>query len=166
MLPANPFGPGPYTSHAGTLELLHHREIAPLAASLATMDPWRTLGYQSFALQRYLEQADPALRCYGLRRANDLAGVACIRFPWLRGPYLELLAILPKFQGQGLGGAIVDWWEAQARPMAGNLWTATSEWNTGARKFYQRAGFLEVGRLPDLVAPGRTELLLRKPLAG
>ena len=39
------------------------------------------------------------------------AGAVSIRFPWLKGPYLELLALLPPFQRQGIGAGILTWFE-------------------------------------------------------
>jgi ribosomal protein S18 acetylase RimI-like enzyme len=43
-----------------------------------------------------------------------------------------------------------------------NLFACVSDFNTGARRFYRRQGFVEVGPLPDLLVSGSAEILLRK----
>jgi ribosomal protein S18 acetylase RimI-like enzyme len=45
------------------------------------------------------------------------------------------------------------------------LWVCASDLNSRAIAFYERHGFNRVGIIPDLVAPGATELLVRKRLA-
>ena len=42
------------------------------------------------------------------------------------------------------------------------LFTSSDGDNRAAARFYRALGFQRVGRLPDLVAPGRTEILWRK----
>jgi ribosomal protein S18 acetylase RimI-like enzyme len=85
-----------------------------------------------------------------------------LRSPWLRGPYIEVLAVLPQAQGGGAGRALVAWAAAQG---GGNLWACVSAFNHGARAFYARSGFVEVTALADLVADGHDEILLRRRLA-
>jgi ribosomal protein S18 acetylase RimI-like enzyme len=55
--------------------------------------------------------------------------------------------------------------EKEARLATKNLWTVVSESNVRARHFYQAAQFVEVASLPDLVARGYNEILLRKTLS-
>ena len=89
-----------------------------------------------------------------------------IRSPWLAGPYLQLLAVLPMLQGSGTGSAILTWYEATA--MAArmrNAWLCVSGFNVDAQRFYERYGYQLAGRLPDLMRDGDDELLMRKNLA-
>jgi GNAT superfamily N-acetyltransferase len=136
---------------------------AQLAGRLAAMDPWRRLGYPADRLQGYLAADSPALVRYRVDVEGGLAGAMTVRWPWLHGPYLELLAVLPEAQGRGLGGALLDWLAVQAGSSR-NLWVAVSAFNTGARRFYARHGFVEVGAVPGLVRDGFDEILLRKAL--
>lgn len=145
------------------MRLLHEDEIDALAARLGGMDPWARLGYGAGALANYLRRDDPALRRLVLERDGRPAGMMALRAPWLRGPYIELLAVMPDHQGGGLGRAMVEWAAAQAAG-APNLWACVSAFNTSARAFYASAGFEEVAPLPDLVAPGQDEILLRRRL--
>jgi GNAT superfamily N-acetyltransferase len=136
-------------------------DLRPLAEALAAMDPWRTLGFSADALHRYLGREDAALHRFIIERDGAVGGLLAVRLPWLRGPYIELLAVLPSAQGGGVGRSIMDWTRAQAALAGANLWACVSAFNEPARRFYAASGFVEVGQLDDLVAPGEAEILLR-----
>ena len=89
-------------------------------------------------------------------------GVVCIRYPWLRGAYLELLAIYPTQQKQGLGKEIMLWFEKEVQQTSCNLWALVSSFNDKAQCFYEHIGFTEIGTITDFVVSGHDELLLRK----
>jgi GNAT superfamily N-acetyltransferase len=74
------------------------------------------------------------------------------------------LALFDPHQGKGLGFEIMSWLEKEARPASQNLWALVSAFNTKGRAFYQRAGFVELVPLTDLVKAGCDEILLRKRL--
>ena len=131
-----------------------------IAARLTAMDPWQRLGYCAEALTGYLTQESPSLTRWALHDGAALAGVVAVRFPWLRGPYLELLAVFPEAQGRGLGAEALGWLQREAA-REGNLWVMVSAFNGGARRFYRRHHFAEIGRVPDLVRPGHDEVLMR-----
>ncbi len=144
---------------------LHLGEARPLAEALAGMDPWGRLGFKPAVLTTYLEKRDGALSVYGIEIGGHLAGGMTLRYPWLKGPYLELLAVLPAYQKHGLGRLALEWAMARARHGgAGNLWACVSAFNTPARAFYHRLGFVETCQLDDLVRDGEAEMLLRKRL--
>jgi ribosomal protein S18 acetylase RimI-like enzyme len=92
------------------------------------------------------------------------AGAVRIQDPWLYGPYLALLAILPGSQGMGLGAAVLQWMESEVRGSSNNIWACVSSFNTEALRFYQRHGFETIGVIPDLLRPGFSEILIRKHL--
>jgi diamine N-acetyltransferase len=133
-----------------------------LATALVAVDPWRTLGSDAGKLADYLMAKDPhchrRLICHG----GEMAGVVAIRDPWLYGPYLALLAVLPKHQRSGIGSTVLGWMEGQARALADNMWVCVSSFNVRAQHFYQRHGFVCVADLDALVHPEHSERLLRK----
>ena len=139
-------------------------EAGAAAAALSGMDPWLTLEYRAESLEAHLRRPDPSFYKYALEKGGELAGVVCLRHPWLLGPYLETLGLWPGFQGQGLGETVINWLIESCRERARNLWTAVSAFNHRARRFYARHGFVEVGVLTDLVKPGFNEILLRRIL--
>jgi len=163
---ALPFAARSYPLTTCTLRRIENGDRAVPKASemLATMDPWLTLGYSSENLLKLLRRKDSALSRYWVLLSQEPAGVVCVRNPWLRGPYLELLAVFSPYQNMGIGSQIMRWIEEQARPKSGNVWVLVSSFNGRARKFYRSNGFYEITTLPDLVKPGYDEILLRKTL--
>lgn len=63
---------------------------------------------------------------------------------------------------------LLDAVELGALALATDLFALANAENEGARHFYARRGFVEVGRLDGYVAPGLHEVVLRKrrPSAG
>ena len=165
MSPASPFARDRHALDHGRLRLLEPADRQPLAEALAVLDPWASLGYGPTALESYLGRDDPALIRFVIERGDDdRAGILAVRYPWLRGPYIEMLAVFPAHQGLGLGRTVMAWTMAQAAMVAPNLWVCVSAFNSAARAFYAAQGFIEVAPLDGLVAPGESELLLRRRL--
>ncbi len=141
-------------------------EAGPLAQAVAALEPWRTYAYPADRLAAFLACPEPGAPRFVFRREDEVAGGIGLRLNWMRGPYIQFLAVLPPFQCRGFGSAVIGWVEGQAR--AGderNLWIAASEINEHARRLYERLGFREVAKLDDLVCEGRSEILYRKRLA-
>jgi GNAT superfamily N-acetyltransferase len=138
-----------------------------VAAKIAAIAPWAVMGYPADSLARFLAAPDEGASRYLIEVEGVEAGAMSVRFPWLKGPYLELLALLPPFQGRGLGATIMAWFEWQAVKIgARNLWVCASSFNDGALRFYARHGFRPAATLPGLVADGYDEILLRKSPLG
>jgi GNAT superfamily N-acetyltransferase len=132
--------------------------------ALASMDPWKTLGYTVSGLAKYLTRADASLERFSWVVSDRPVGVVCVRYPWLRGPFVEMLAVLPGEQGRGVGRDVLSWVEGNSRWSGGNVWVTVSAFNGRARDFYLQCGYEEVGRLPCLIAANQDEILLRKML--
>jgi len=140
-------------------------EIAALAQAFASMEPWVSYAYPASAMVTYLAATEPGAPRFAVRCGDAIAGVAGLRLSWLRGPYIQLLALLAPFQRRGIGSAFLDWAEAEARTAGQrNLWIAASEINDDAMRLYERKGFAAVARLDDLVCEGFAEILMRKRL--
>lgn len=144
------------------VQALGPEQAGSIAARLAVMDPWLTLGYSAETLARGLQITHPDLTRYLALRDGEIQGLIVIRYPWLRGAYIELFAILPGAQGQGLGAAALDFLEETYQGRTGNLWLLVSGFNANARRFYERHGFRPIGLIPDLVVAGQDEVLMRK----
>ncbi len=95
----------------------------------------------------------------------DLAGGMIIRDPWLVGPYLQTIALLPSHQSRGIGRLMLGWFEARAA-LAGhrNIWLCVSAFNVEAQTFYQSHGWSHAAELADLIRDGDGEMLMRKRL--
>lgn len=140
-------------------------DAGPLAKAVSALEPWRTYDYPAVKLADYLARHEPGAPRFVLQYEGKLAGGMGLRLNWMRGPYVQFLAVLPPFRCQGLGSALLAWVEAQARAEGErNLWIAASEINAHARRLYERLGFREVAKLDDLVCDVRAEVLYRKRL--
>lgn len=158
----NPFHVSAVDLNPCTLLPLDPDSAGVMAGWLVSMDPWKRLEYRESGLLAYLTRTDPALARYRITVGKELVGVLCIRYPWLRGPSLELIAILDGFRQKGLGSAVLEWMEKGARGICPNLWTTVSFFNHRAVAFYEKHGFREVVILRDFLKPGEDEILLRK----
>ena len=137
-----------------------------LGTGLAAIDPWARYAYTPAALTAYLGAHEPDAPRFEILLEREIAGAVGIRRNWLRGPYLQLLGVLPEFQNHGVGERTLVWFETEARSYgAQNLWVAASDFNARALAFYERHDFVRVATLADLVAPDSAEILLRKRLA-
>ena len=141
-----------------------HEQARAIAEVLAASEPWLTLNFSPASLANYLIRDDAALRRYAVFVDDQLAGVICVRYPWLRGPYIELLGLFPECRGKGIGKQLLAWAETEARREAANLWVVASSFNHQALSFYQDLGFYPIGPMQGLVSPGQDEILLRKRL--
>ena len=151
---------GPLQFHA--LAALEPGLAAVIGETLAVMDPWKTLGYGAEALAHGLESPHPEVTRYLAMRSGEPQGLVVVRYPWLRGAYIELFAVLPGAQGRGVGRAALAFIESRYRERTANLWLLVSGFNAGARRFYEQAGFRPIGVIADLVMAGQDEVLMRK----
>lgn len=158
----HPFPTQPCLLNTCSLRPLEKEHCISCAHILASMDPWRSLGYRPEALTRYLSRTDPALARYVIAVEGETAGVICIRYPWLMGSFLEVLAVFAPFQGRGIGKEVILWIEHLTHKACRNVWTTVSGENVSGQRFYAAMGFLEVAVLKDLILSGRNEILLRK----
>jgi len=72
------------------------------------------------------------------------------------------VAVRRDLRGAGLGRRLME--EAIRVAGAEGARALVLNAQVAAAAFYRKLGFVEVGRLPDLIAPGHTEILLRKGL--
>jgi ribosomal protein S18 acetylase RimI-like enzyme len=76
--------------------------------------------------------------------------------------YLQLIALRPGMESSGVGRALLG---AVEGAMTGRfLVLSVSDFNEGAQRFYERAGYERVGELKSAVLPDVRELIYRKRL--
>jgi ribosomal protein S18 acetylase RimI-like enzyme len=147
-----------------SLRQLDDRAAKKLGVAIASMDPWRTLRIGPETIARQLLEPEDHLRQHEICLKKECAGAIVVRAPWLYGPYISLLAILPDYQAMGLGAAVLRKVANETKPRPKNIWVCVSSFNQRAQRFYTRNGFEHVGTLPGLIRPKFTELLMRKRL--
>jgi len=164
-MPDDPFSAEQYVLQSCTLgALMSNADADFVSRQLAKIDPWRSLGYSSEGLCRYFLRKDPALSRYLVFVNNRKAGIVCVRYPWLRGAYIEMIGLSESFQGMGIGREVIGWIEAQTLAASQNIWAMVSAFNKRAISFYERAGFVKIAPVHDLIRRGEDEILYRKPI--
>jgi ribosomal protein S18 acetylase RimI-like enzyme len=156
---------GTHEIAGGILRPLSPANAGSLGEALAAIPPWSTISWPASRLAGTLKNWPTGVRRFELVAQGELAGTISIQYPFLYGPYLQLLAILPGFQGRGLGFECLDWMEREARAaQARQLWLCVTSYNTRARVFYERFGFEEAALLDKLATDMSDEVFMRKRL--
>lgn len=140
-------------------------EAPALAARVVAIDPWARLGLPAAAMAERMTRPSPGPHRFVVERDGAVVGYVAVRHPFMRGPYLETIAIFPEAARRGLGRRVIEWMVREVEGLEANLWLCVTEWNAPARAAYAALGFVEIGPIPDLVAPGQSEIFMRKPLA-
>ncbi len=79
--------------------------------------------------------------------------------------YVRWVGVAAGATGLGIGPRLLQCVEHDLRQNSVfRLLLLCTAWNHGARRFYERMGFSEIGRLPDWVLKGTTEVLYAKHL--
>lgn len=148
------------------LRALEPQDIATLSQRFAAIEPWTLYPFSAAAFETFFTQHDPGAERFAFVSDDCLAGAAVIRPNWLRGPYLQFLTVFPEFHGKGFAPAFLKWFESEAKKgQHKNLWVATSDFNTKARRIYAKFGFEPAANIDDLVKNGVNEILMRKKLS-
>jgi diamine N-acetyltransferase len=136
-----------------------------LGPACAAIGPWQVYGMAGDRLADAMARDVAGEMTYQVLVGGARAGAVMIRHPWLIGPYLAMLAVLPAFQGQAVGDAVLRWYEARAREGGlRNIWLCVSGFNDGAQRFYRAHGWEQTAVIPGMVVDGVDELLMRKVL--
>ena len=142
-------------------------DLLPLAESLASLELFAAYGLGNAAVlhARWKGGMDRGDRFWIAEHSGQPAAI-CWWLPrgaFALAPYLRLLAVAPQHQGHGLGAKLLTKFEAETADSTHGWFLLVSEHNTMASSFYQRAGYVEAGRLPGFAAPNVTERVLWKP---
>jgi ribosomal-protein-alanine N-acetyltransferase len=141
---------------------LERRDAPDLIALLSSSQPWLRLGYTAAEWRRMLRGPLVDRDAWVIAEDGRARGIAIVRRGFLAGGYLEILAIDAAARGSGLGARLLEHCESDALTRGTNLFVCVSDFNDGAQRFYERHGYVQVGRLDDLLIAGSAELLLRK----
>lgn len=97
----------------------------------------------------------------------------CIGFIWyiLHGafhafPYLHIVAVKEEYRGIGIGRSIIENFEDILSEKYSKCFLVVADYNPKAKKLYEKIGYIEVGRIPDLYKKGVVEILMMRVLNG
>ncbi len=129
---------------------------------LTDSDPWKRLEFTAEDWGRIFSPLPQGRDTFVMEAEGTVVGIAIVRRKFLFGDYLELLGIAPSATGTGLGSRLLAHIESLTFARAKNLFACVSDFNEGARAFYRRQGYKEIGPMPNFLIPGYAEILLRK----
>ena len=137
-----------------------------LSPAIATVGPWAHYNFSAATLVAFLKGEMGESHRFEILCDQQSAGAVVIRYPWLAGPYLQMLAVLPEFQRLNIGARALAWYEAEAsRTPARQVWLCVTAANADAQRFYRRHGYELTATIDGLMRDGDDELLMRKRLA-
>lgn len=145
-----------------TIRRMKPEDRPAVVALLLDSEPWKWLGYTAADWEQYFAPIPQGRDSYVADLDRNVAGIAVVRQKFLLGDYLELFGVASGARGKGLGKLLLAHVESIVFARAKNLFACVSDFNEGARRFYKKQGYLEIGPMPDFLIPGSAEILLRK----
>jgi ribosomal protein S18 acetylase RimI-like enzyme len=144
-----------------TIRIMKTADIAACAAIVGETPLWRerygiSTGRAETLFESAMERND------GLLVAD--ANGEVIGFAWFlargafgRSGYLRLIGVRSDHRNSRAGGALLN---AVESAVGDDLFVLVSDFNTDARRFYERHGYNVIGMLPGYLLPDVTEVLL------
>jgi ribosomal-protein-alanine N-acetyltransferase len=132
------------------------------ARVMAGSEPWITLGRGYEASRALLN--DTAKERYLARAGDERSGFLILNMAGAFAGYIQTVCVSPEFRGRGVGTALMRFAEERVFRDSPNLFLCVSSFNQGARRLYERLGFVLVGELTDYLVAGHSEILMRKTI--
>jgi ribosomal protein S18 acetylase RimI-like enzyme len=148
-------------SDAVRIEVAERLDVADCRRLVLASEPWITLGYGE-AEAESIARSSAADNLLVARDGDRVVGFALSTSGVLLGEYLKILAVEADHRAAGVGRRLMEDLERRAFARWPNVYLCVSDFNTGARAFYQRLGYHQVGLLGDLLLSGKGEILMRK----
>lgn len=130
------------------------------ARLMASSEPWLVLGRTVDACRREIQ--DPSREVYVAVQDGEAVGVIIITLAGPFSGYVQGICVSPGHRGRGVGTELLSFVEARIFRDSPNVFLCVSSFNAGARRLYERLGYVLVGELKNFVVSGHDELLLRK----
>ena len=147
-----------------SIRLMHPDDRDTVIALLGDSDPWKTLGYDQEDWRRIFCPTPQGRDSFVGEIEGQIAAIAIVRQKFLLGDYLELLGVAGWARGKGMGTQLLRHIESLVFARTKNLFACVSDFNKGARDFYKKQGYQEIGPMPNFLIPGTAEILLRKTI--
>ena len=150
------------------LRPLHGEAEACFCAEfIVASEPWVTLG---LTFEQAMQRLTDAAREVSVATVNDqIVGALVLHLSGPLNGYIQTIAVHPDWRCRGIGTRMIEWAEERIFRQSPNVFLCVSSFNTHAQTLYERLGYQRVGELPDFVAKGFSEILMRKtrgPLLG
>lgn len=137
-------------------------EIHACAQTMATSEPWLTLGRGYDDSRQIL--GDASKEVYVAYVYDHLAGFIVLNLQGAFRGYIQTVCVMPEWRGRGVGSELIKFAEARIFREYPNVFMCVSSFNPNAQKLYLRLGYEIIGELKDYIVAGHSEILLRKTI--
>jgi len=140
-------------------------ELSDCADILADTDLWRHYGRNSEEAASLMEREYGSGTLFWIdEREGVVTGfIACIPHGMMgEFPYVRMLSVRNGWRGQGIGTALLTHLERMMFEEHRRMFMMVTDYNTGARRLYERLGWLVVGEIKDYKKKSINEFLLIK----
>lgn len=130
------------------------------ARMMAATEPWISLGFGYEACLARTSEAEKEK--LGAFFDGQLVGFLILD---MRGPfagYIQTVCVDEPRRSHGIGTALIHVAEKRVRRDSPNVFLCVSTTNARARKLYEQLGYERIGEIPNYLAQGHTEILMRK----
>ena len=144
---------------------LTRADIRACAAILSSSDPWKRLG-EGYDFRRLLSGNRSGARSYVMTIEEKTAGFIVFnpRPVFARGGYLRAIGVESSMRKQGIGSQLMKFAEGITARHSPNFYLCVSSFNRKAQAFYRGLGYRRIGKIPDLIIQGASELVYWKRL--
>ncbi len=155
---------GPYR-----IARMKSEQVSAAVSIMLTSEPWESYGFTPPTVENFIKGCvDAGMTRAVLFKENEasgaireqVVGIVIIQPGFLGGRFLEILAIAEPHRGKGVGAKIIEAICAECPPNIRDLFVLAAKNNLNAVKFYKKLGFVDVGELPGLILPDKTERLI------
>jgi len=140
--------------------------IPACTAILSASEPWKRLG-EGFDFDRALSRDRQTGKAYVLIIEKETVGfiVFTPQQVFARGGYLRAIGVTSLRRRQGIGKKLMRFAEDATALHSPNFYLCVSSFNRKAQSFYRNLGYQKIGRIPDLLMKGSSELIYWKRLS-
>jgi ribosomal protein S18 acetylase RimI-like enzyme len=134
---------------------------------MSASEPWITFQRDEATSRKLLSDAEKER--FVLLVRGERAGFLILSLKGALAGYIQTICVAPASRGRGLGTRLMAFAEERILRQTPNVFLCVSSFNDGARRLYERLGYVRVGELPDFLVVGHSETLMRKtigPLQG
>jgi ribosomal protein S18 acetylase RimI-like enzyme len=143
------------------------------AALMASTPLWQRYGVTPTSAEaRFRDSLQKNVRIFIAEKVTAPPPERVAGFAWAvargmfnRSGYIPILGIAEFAFGTGLGGSLLRVAELYLTETAPDVFLLCSDFNTQARRFYERHGYHNVGALPGYLLPDVAEILYWKRVA-
>jgi len=135
-------------------------QVETCARMMTESEPWITLGRGYDESLTIL--TDSSREVYLVVDGEEIVGFVVLEMMGAFTGYVKSIYVSPSYRGGGVGARLMSFIEERVFRERPNVFLCVSDFNDGARRFYERLGYEAVGELKDYIVRGHSEILLRK----